>query len=66
MMDFQETVGSPECRAKHTSEDLEAKTLRGFAVVQVHTPLLKDPRTRQFFHHWGMVPGKKDGEKGTD
>lgn len=38
---------------------LEANTLPGFAVVQVHTPLLKDPRSRQFFTRWGLVSGKK-------
>ena len=39
---------------------LEANPLPGMTVSQVHTPLLKDPRTRQFFHHWGMARGKKD------
>ena len=41
---------------------LEANTLPGFAVAQIHTPLLQDPRTRQFFSRWGMVPGKKTGK----
>lgn len=46
---------------------LEANSLPGFAVVQIHTPLLKDPRTRQFFSHWGMVTGKNPGNRsGTD
>jgi len=34
---------------------LEANTLPALAVVQVHTPLLKDPRSRQFFQYQGMV-----------
>ena len=35
---------------------LEANTLPGLTVVQVHTALLKDPRTRRFFQRWGMAP----------
>ncbi len=38
---------------------LEANTLPGLNVVQIHTPLLKDPRTRQFYHHWGLAPQEK-------
>ncbi len=41
---------------------LEANPLPAMAVLQVHTPLLQDPRSRQFFHRWGMVPGKKTGK----
>jgi hypothetical protein len=63
---FCPCIGWDVMLTEHGFSILEANTLPGFAVVQVHTPLLKDPRTRQFFHHWGMVPGKKDGEKGTD
>lgn len=41
---------------------LEANPLPAWAVVQVHTPLLKDPRSRQFFSRWGLVPEKKTGK----
>lgn len=40
---------------------LEANSLPAMSVLQVHTPLLKDPRSRQFFSRWGMVPGKNIG-----
>ena len=35
---------------------IEANGLPSFTVLQVHSPLLKDPRARAFFEHWGMVP----------
>jgi hypothetical protein len=38
---------------------LEANPISGLTIVQVHTPLLKDPRSRAFFQYWGMSPGKK-------
>lgn len=38
---------------------LEANPMPAMDVWQVHTPLLQDPRTRQFFQRWGLVPGKK-------
>ena len=34
---------------------LEANPQPGLTVVQVHTPLLKDQRTRAFFQHWGLI-----------
>ena len=37
---------------------LEANSLPGLKVWQVHKPLLVDPRTRQFFQHWGLVRTK--------
>jgi len=37
---------------------LEANPLPGLTIVQVHTPLLKDPRSRQFFQRWGMARDK--------
>ena len=37
---------------------LEANSLPGMKVWQVHKPLLSDPRTRQFFQHWGLVSAK--------
>jgi hypothetical protein len=37
---------------------LEANTLPSLTVMQVHRPLLTDPRTRRFFQRWGMVPVK--------
>ena len=43
---------------------LEANTLCGFSPVQIHTPLLKDPRSRQFFSHWGMATGKRPANPG--
>jgi len=37
---------------------LETNTLPSLTVMQVNLPLLKDPRNRRVFRHWGMVPGK--------
>jgi hypothetical protein len=37
---------------------LEANTIPGLVVLQAHTPLLKDPRTRAFFRRWGLVAEK--------
>lgn len=34
---------------------LEANTIQGLAVMQVHVPLLRDPRTRAFYRRWGMA-----------
>ena len=36
---------------------LEANPIPGLTLVQIHTPLLKDPRTRRFFQRWGVVAG---------
>jgi len=37
---------------------VEANSTPGLTVLQVHTPLLKDPRSRKFFQHWGLIPDK--------
>ena len=37
---------------------LEANTQPALTALQVHEPLLKDPRNRRFFQRWGMVDGK--------
>lgn len=34
---------------------IEANTLPAFSLSQAHTPLLKDPRTRQIFQRWGLA-----------
>lgn len=33
---------------------VEANPTPGLSVLQIHTPLLKDPRSRKFFQHWGL------------
>ena len=42
---------------------LEANPIPGLIIVQIHTPLLIDPRTRQFFQRWGVVAEKKPGNR---
>lgn len=34
---------------------LEANTLPSFAIMQVHAPLLREPRVRRFFQPWGLT-----------
>lgn len=34
---------------------IEANTSQGLLIMQVHEPLLKDPRTRDFYERWGMA-----------
>ena len=34
---------------------LEANTTQGLSIMQVHQPLLDDPRTRAFYERWGMA-----------
>jgi len=41
---------------------LEANTQPALTALQVHEPLLKDPRNRQFFQRWGMAPKKRVGQ----
>lgn len=43
---------------------LEANPMPGLDLIQIHAPLLKDPRSRQFFQHWGLVAGKKSVKRG--
>lgn len=45
---------------------LEANTLPGLTISQIHTPLLQDPRSRQFFRRWGLVSGKKAGRSNQE
>jgi len=34
---------------------IEANTIQGLSIMQVHQPLLDDPRTRAFYERWGMA-----------
>ncbi|MBT8040439.1 MAG: hypothetical protein HKO85_08485 [Xanthomonadales bacterium] len=34
---------------------IEANTSQGLSIMQIHEPLLKDPRTRAFYRRWGMA-----------
>lgn len=55
---FCACIGWDVVLTEHGFSIIEANTLPSLTVVQVHLPLLKDPRTRRFFQRWGMAPGK--------
>lgn len=42
---------------------LEANPMPSLDLIQIHAPLLKDPRSRQFFQNWGLVAGKKSAKR---
>ena len=42
---------------------LEANPRPSMKVWQIHTPLLANPRTREFFCRWGVVSGKHSGRR---